>query len=159
PERRPRARRESARLCYPKSALHEPRPYHGTALSPVWQQARIAAWGDEAQVRENRALYAGKFAAVTPLLAEVLDVALPDTAFYLWANVARTGLSDTEFARRLYADYNVTVLPGSYLARDAHGTNPGRDFVRIALVAESAECLEGARRIVDFCRALASQAR
>ncbi len=135
------------------------RTYHGAALSPVWQQASIAAWGDEEHVRENRALYAQKFAAVTPLLAEVLDVALPDAAFYLWANVARTGLSDTEFARRLHADYNVTVLPGSYLARDAHGTNPGRDFVRIALVAESAECLEGAQRIVEFCRALAGQAR
>lgn len=131
------------------------RTYHGAALSPVWQKASVAAWGDEAHVRENRALYAQKFATVTPMLAEVLDVRLPDAAFYLWANVARTGLSDTEFARRLYADYNVTVLPGSYLARDAHGANPGRDFVRIALVAGTAECVEGAQRIVDFCRSLA----
>jgi N-succinyldiaminopimelate aminotransferase len=111
------------------------RTYHGAALSPVWQHASIAAWNDEAHVRDNRALYLQKFATVTPMLADVLDVKLPDAAFYLWANVARTGLSDTEFARRLYADYNVTVLPGSYLARDAHGTNPGRDFIRIALVA------------------------
>ncbi|AJY42280.1 succinyldiaminopimelate transaminase [Burkholderia humptydooensis] len=131
------------------------RTYHGAALSPVWQKASIAAWGDEAHVRENRALYAQKFATVTPMLAGVVDVRLPDAAFYLWANVARTGLSDTEFARRLYADYNVTVLPGSYLARDAHGANPGRDFVRIALVAGTAECVEGAQRIVDFCRGLA----
>ncbi|KAF1053134.1 MAG: putative N-acetyl-LL-diaminopimelate aminotransferase [Burkholderia gladioli] len=131
------------------------RTYHGAALSPVWQKASIVAWGDEAHVRENRALYAQKFNTVTPMLAEVLDVALPDVAFYLWANVARTGLSDAEFARRLYADYNVKVLPGSYLARDAHGTNPGRDFVRIALVAGVAECVEGAPRIVDFCRGLA----
>ena len=131
------------------------RTYHGAALSPVWQHASIAAWNDEAHVRENRALYVQKFNTVTPMLADVIDVKLPDAAFYLWANVARTGLSDTEFARRLYADYNVTVLPGSYLARDAHGTNPGRDFIRIALVAGTPECVEGAQRIVDFCRALA----
>lgn len=131
------------------------RTYHGAALSPVWQYASIAAWNDEAHVRDNRALYLQKFATVTPMLADVIDVKLPDAAFYLWANVARTGLSDTEFARRLYADYNVTVLPGSYLARDAHGTNPGRDFIRIALVAGTPECVEGAQRIVEFCRALA----
>jgi N-succinyldiaminopimelate aminotransferase len=106
-------------------------------------------------VRENRALYVQKFNTVTPMLADVIDVKRPDAAFYLWANVARSGLSDTEFARRLYADYNVTVLPGSYLARDAHSTNPGRDFIRIALVASTAECVEGAQRIVDFCRGLA----
>ncbi len=130
------------------------RTYHGAALSSVYQAASIAAWNDEAHVRENRAKYVQKFSTVTPMLAEVLDVRMPDAAFYLWANVARTGLSDTEFARRLYADYNVTVLPGSYLARTAHGTNPGRDFVRIALVADVSECVEGARRIVDFCRTL-----
>ncbi|HEY3539911.1 MAG TPA: succinyldiaminopimelate transaminase [Trinickia sp.] len=131
------------------------RTYHGAALSPVYQSASIAAWSDEAHVRENRAKYVSKFSAVTPMLAEVLDVKLPDAAFYLWANVARTGLSDTEFARRLHADYNVTVLPGSYLARTAHGVNPGRDFIRLALVANESECVEGARRIVDFCRSLA----
>lgn len=128
------------------------RTYHGAALSPVWQEASIAAWNDEAHVRENRALYAQKFAALTPRLAEVLDVRVPDAGFYLWANVARTGLSDTEFARRLYAHYNVTVLPGSYLARTAHGINPGENFVRIALVAQMDECVEGIQRIVDFCR-------
>src|SRR5579859_5769644 len=102
------------------------RTYHGAALSTVYQTASIAAWNDETHVRENRAMYVQKFSTVTPMLAEVLDVKLPDAAFYLWANVARTGLSDDEFARRLYADYNVTVLPGSFLARDAHGSNPGR---------------------------------
>jgi N-succinyldiaminopimelate aminotransferase len=131
------------------------RTYHGSAMSPVWQAASIAAWGDEQHVRENRAKYVKKFSTLTPMLAEVLDVRLPDAAFYLWANVARTGLSDTAFAQRLYADYNVTVLPGSYLARTAHGANPGQDFVRMALVADVEECIEGARRIVDFCRSLA----
>ena len=96
---------------------------------------------------------------VTPMLADVLDVRLPDAAFYLWANVSRTGLTDTEFAARLYADYNVTVLPGSFLARSAHGTNPGEGFVRIALVAETEECVEGARRIVEFCRSLSRHER
>jgi N-succinyldiaminopimelate aminotransferase len=131
------------------------RTYHGAAMSPVWQAASIAAWGDENHVRENRAKYLRKFSTVTPMLADVLDVKLPDAAFYLWANVARTGLTDTAFAERLFADYNVTVLPGSYLAREAHGTNPGRDFVRLALVADVDECIEGAQRIVAFCRSLA----
>ncbi|MGV2287509.1 succinyldiaminopimelate transaminase [Trinickia sp. YCB016] len=132
------------------------RTYHGAALSTVYQAASIAAWNDEAHVRENRAKYVQKFATVTPMLADVLDVRLPDAAFYLWANVERTGLTDTEFARRLYADYNVTVLPGSYLARTAHDTNPGRNFVRMALVADVNECIEGAKRIVDFCRGVKS---
>ncbi len=130
------------------------RTYHGAALSTVYQRASIAAWNDEAHVRENRALYVRKFNAVTPRLAEVLDVRLPDAAFYLWANVAQTGLTGVEFAQQLYAHYNVTVLPGAYLARDAHGVNPGRDFIRIALVASEAECIEGAQRIVAFCRSL-----
>jgi N-succinyldiaminopimelate aminotransferase len=91
---------------------------------------------------------------VTPLLRQVLDVELPDAGFYLWADVRRSGLSDTQFARRLYAEYNVTVLPGSYLAREAHGINPGQDRVRMALVAEVDEGLEAAQRIVQFCTAL-----
>ncbi|AET88888.1 MULTISPECIES: succinyldiaminopimelate transaminase [Caballeronia] len=132
------------------------RTYHGAALSTVFQRASVVAWQDETHVRDNRAKYVQKFETVTPMLAEVLDVRSPDAAFYLWANVSRTGLTDTEFAARLYADYNVTVLPGSFLARHAHGTNPGEGFVRIALVAETAECVEGARRIVEFCRTLTS---
>ncbi|MFL9965875.1 succinyldiaminopimelate transaminase [Paraburkholderia sediminicola] len=131
------------------------RTYHGAALSTVFQSASIAAWNDETHVRQNRAKYLRKFSTVTPMLAGVLDVRLPDAAFYLWANVARTGLTDTEFAQRLRADYNVTVLPGSFLARTAHGVNPGRNFVRLALVADVDECTEGAQRIVDFCHALA----
>jgi len=123
------------------------RTYHGSAMSPVVQSASIAAWDDEAHVQENRALYRQKFAQVTPLLASVLDVALPDAGFYLWAAVPG---SDEAFARDLYAAYNVTVLPGSYLARSAHGHNPGAGRVRMALVADTAECLEAAQRIVKF---------
>ena len=130
------------------------RTYHGSAMSPVVQAASVAAWNDETHVEANRAEYRAKFAAITPLLQEVMDVALPDAGFYLWADVSRTGLSDTEFAQRLHAEYNVTVLPGSFLARDAHGINPGRNRIRMALVAEASEGLEAARRIVQFCKNL-----
>ncbi|GGY79149.1 succinyldiaminopimelate transaminase [Pseudoduganella plicata] len=130
------------------------RTYHGGAMSPAVQAASIAAWNDESHVFENRTQYRAKFTVITPLLQTVLDVALPDAGFYLWADVSRTGLTDEEFARRLYAEYNVTVLPGSYLARDAHGSNPGRNRIRMALVAETAEGLEAAQRIVQFCNTL-----
>ncbi len=123
------------------------RTYHGSAMSPVVQSASIAAWNDETHVLDNRALYRQKFAQITPLLANVLDVALPDAGFYLWAAVNG---SDEDFARDLYAAYNVTVLPGSYLAREAHGYNPGAGRIRMALVAQADECLEAAQRIVAF---------
>jgi N-succinyldiaminopimelate aminotransferase len=132
------------------------RTYSGGAMSPPVQSASIAAWGDESHVQENRALYKEKFNLITPLLKEVMDVELPDAGFYLWADVRRTGLSDTEFARGLYAAYNVTVLPGSYLARDAHGVNPGRNRIRMALVAGVDEGLEAAQRINQFCKTIAS---
>ena len=127
------------------------RTYQGGAMCPSVQAASIAAWGDEKHVQENREQYRQKFAEVTPLLASVMDVRLPDASFYLWAGVpAHMGLTDTEFARALYAQYNVKVLPGSYLARDFNGTNPGAGRVRMALVAETAECLQAAQRIVQF---------
>ena len=127
------------------------RTYHGSAMSGAVQTASIAAWGDEAHVQDNRRQYREKFAAVTPLLEPVMDVRLPDAAFYLWAGVPDAWKSsDTDFARALLAQYNVTVLPGSYLARDAGGANPGQGRVRMALVAETAECVEAAQRIVQF---------
>ena len=124
------------------------RTYHGSAMSGMVQHASIAAWGDEAHVQANRALYRAKFAAVTPLLASVLDVRLPDAGFYLWAGVP--GDDDIAYALALLAQYNVTVLPGSLLARDAQGSNPGRGRIRLALVADTAECIEAAHRIVEF---------
>ncbi|EGF30678.1 N-succinyl-L,L-diaminopimelate aminotransferase alternative [Oxalobacteraceae bacterium IMCC9480] len=131
------------------------RTYQGGAMSPTVQAASIAAWNDEQHVVENRAKYLDKFSRVTPMLQEVLDVELPDAGFYLWAGVDRyAGISDVDFARRLYAEYNVTVLPGSYLGREAHGSNPGRNRIRMALVAEADECLEAAARIVAFTRTL-----
>ena len=138
------------------------RTYHGGAMSPVVQAASVAAWGDEHHVIDNRRQYREKFAQVTPLLAQALDVALPDASFYLWAGVperfaqAVPGLSaDEAFARELLAQYNVTVLPGSYLARTVNGHNPGAGRVRLALVAEVDECLEAAQRIVAFTEATA----
>jgi N-succinyldiaminopimelate aminotransferase len=132
------------------------RTYQGGAMSPVIQSASIAAWNDERHVEENRAKYIAKFNAVTPLLQDVLEVALPDAGFYLWAKVDKiAAISDTEYAQRLYAEYNVTVLPGSYLAREAHGGNPGRQRIRMALVAEVDECLEAAHRIVKFTKSIA----
>ena len=132
-----------------KFALY--RTYHGCAMNPAIQAASIAAWDDEAHVAENRRLYAEKFAGVVGLLKPVLPVALPDAGFYLWV---RTPIDDTAFAQQLYRDYNVSVLPGSFLAREAQGMNPGRNFVRIALVAELEETLEAAQRIQSLVASL-----
>ena len=135
------------------------RTYHGSAMSPVVQAASMAAWGDEAHVVANRDLYRIKFAQVTPVLADVLDVALPDAGFYLWAGI-RTATAqpadDVDFARQLLAQYNVAVLPGSLLARSAKaanpGVNPGQGRIRMALVAGTDDCLEAAHRIAEFAR-------
>jgi len=124
------------------------RTYHGSAMNPAVQAASIAAWNDEAHVIENRRQYAEKFAAVMPLLKDVLAFDTPDAAFYLWARVP--GGDDTSFARGLYETQHVTVLPGSYLARDAANVNPGKGFVRIALVDSLEACVEAARRMAAF---------
>lgn len=128
------------------------RTYHGSAMGPAVQRASVAAWNDEAHVVENRALYRQKFEKVTPILASVMDVALPDAGFYLWAKVPAQvcGGSDEAFTRELLAQYNVAVLPGSYLAREANGINPGAGRVRMALVAGVDECVEAAERIKAF---------
>jgi N-succinyldiaminopimelate aminotransferase len=120
------------------------RTYHGSAMNPAVQAASKSAWDDEDHVIENRRLYREKFQAVTESLQETLQVSMPDAAFYLWV---RTPVSDVQFTHELYHNYNVTVLPGSYLARHAHGINPGENFVRIALVAPLAECVEAVKRI------------
>ena len=128
------------------------RTYHGSAMSTVVQRASIAAWNDEAHVVANRALYREKFARVTPLLSEVMNVQLPDAGFYLWAGVP--GGDDVAYAPSLLAQYNVAVLPGSLLARSAHGVNPGAGRIRLALVAGTDECVEAAERIVQHTRSL-----
>jgi N-succinyldiaminopimelate aminotransferase len=127
------------------------RTYHGSAMSPAVQAASEAAWRDEAHVAANRALYREKFAAALPVIRPPLETALPDGGFYLWIG---TQTDDTAFARGLFQKYNVSVLPGSYLAREAHGTNPGRRHIRVALVAPPEECLEGVRRIAEFARSV-----
>ena len=127
------------------------RTYHGSAMSPVVQAASVAAWADEAHVVDNRAQYRDKFAQVTPALGAVMNVALPDAGFYLWAGVPEAFNGDDEaFSRDLFAAYNVVVLPGSYLARNFNGANPGAGRIRMALVAQTAECVEAAQRIVQF---------
>lgn len=124
------------------------RTYHGSAMSLPVQAASIAAWGDEAHVAENRQMYRSKFDAVTPVLARVLETARPEAGFYLWARVP--GGDDQAFCRDLYAQYNVLLLPGSFLAREQDGRNPGSGFVRIALVDTLAGCVEAAARIERF---------
>jgi N-succinyldiaminopimelate aminotransferase len=127
------------------------RTYQGCAMSPPVQTASIVAWQDEAHVVENRRLYREKFDTALSILEPVMDVSRPQAAFYLWA---RTPVPDTEFTRKLYESQNVSVLPGSYLGRKAHGINPGSNRVRIALVASTDECAEAARRIRAFVESL-----
>jgi len=121
------------------------RTYHGCAMSPAVQAASMTAWNDEAHVVENRRLYSEKFNTITPLLQQVWPtVEMPDAAFYLWV---QTKQDDTKLALQLYRDLNITVLPGSFLARESHGVNPGKGFIRMALVASLSECVEAAQRI------------
>jgi N-succinyldiaminopimelate aminotransferase len=123
------------------------RTYHGCAMPVPTQLASIAAWNDDAHAATNRALYREKFAKVLPILAPLLDVVEPDGAFYLWPDVKR---DDERFTRELFASQNLTILPGSYLARDTRAGNPGRNRVRISLVAPVAECVTAAERIRHF---------
>lgn len=126
------------------------RTYHGCAMNPAVQAASIVAWNDELHVIHNRALYSEKFNAVTPILQKVWPkTQLPDAAFYLWINTEK---DDTLIAKQLYQELNITVLPGSYLARNAHGTNPGGNFIRMALVASTEETIAATNRIKDYIK-------
>ncbi len=127
------------------------RTYHGSAMSIAVQRASIAAWGDEAHVRENRRLYAEKYASVLPLIEKPLRTERPEGGFYLWIE---TPIDDAEFARRLFEQYNVMVLPGSFLARESRGINPGKNHLRVALVAPLAECKEAVQRMMQLARSL-----
>jgi N-succinyldiaminopimelate aminotransferase len=123
------------------------RTYHGCAMPPATQAASLRAWRDETHVIHNRALYREKFSAVIGILAPALELTSPDGGFYLWPE---TPIDDCEFARGLLERQNVTVLPGSFLSRTAQGTNPGKNRVRMALVAPLEECVEAARRIESY---------
>ncbi len=125
------------------------RTYHGSAMSGAVAEASIAAWNDEEHVVRNRAEYAAKFSRLAPQLARALPCEMPQAAFYLWAQTPGDGAA---FARRLLAEENVAVLPGSYLAREAHGANPGAGRIRIALVPDLAQCTEAVERIVACAR-------
>lgn len=127
------------------------RTYHGSAMPPATQDASIRAWQDEVHVVENRQLYRDKFAAVTDILSPVLDLETPPASFYLWP---RTPIDDQIFARQLLAEQNIIVLPGSYLSRDTENGNPGKDHVRMALVAPLDECIDAAQRIRTFTEQL-----
>ena len=123
------------------------RTYHGCSMSLPVQKASIAAWRDELHTIENRSLYREKFTAVTSILGECLDFPEPRASFYLWPE---TPIDDLEFTTQLYAQQNVTVLPGQFLSRATANENPGRNRVRMALVAQADECLEAALRIKQF---------
>lgn len=125
------------------------RTYHGSAMSNTVQSASIAAWNDEAHVLENRRVYAAKFDAVGPLIQAPLSTTRPEAGFYFWV---RTPVDDKQFARDFLEAYNVTVLPGSFLAREAQGVNPGQNHIRLALVAPLEECVEAARRLNEFSK-------
>lgn len=121
------------------------RTYHGCAMPPHHQLASVVAWDDESHVVQNRLRYREKFDAVVDILTGHLDVSMPDASFYLWP---KTPIVETEFARQLFAGEHVTVLPGSFLGREAEGINPGTNRVRMALVADLSQCVEAAERIV-----------
>jgi len=127
------------------------RTYHGSAMPPVHQVASVAAWNDEAHVKQNRALYREKFDAVLDILSPISEAQQPDAGFYIWLH---TEMADTEFAKQLFDQQNVTVLPGSYLSREVDGDNPGNHHVRMALVAPVDECIEAANRIKTFIETL-----
>lgn len=127
------------------------RTYHGCAMPPVHQVASIEAWNDETHVKQNRQLYVEKFDAVINILNPVIDVFLPDAGFYLWLN---TPIDDERFTRDLFEQQNVTVLPGSYLSRESNGINPGKNHVRLALVAPLDECITAANRIKQYINTL-----
>lgn len=124
------------------------RTYHGCAMPVTNQLASITAWNDEGHVKTNRDAYRAKFDAVLNILDGIVDVERPDASFYLWAKTGN--MTDVEFAQRLFAEQNITVLPGRYIAREANGVNPGENHVRMALVATVEECVEAAERIKQF---------
>ena len=131
------------------------RTYHGCAMPPPVQMASIKAWGDEKHVAENRQHYREKFDAVLRILSPVLNVQRPQASFYLWPETPGIAGKDEQiFTRELFAQYNVTVVPGSYLSRDAHGINPGSNRIRMALVAPLEECIDAAQRIRSYVESL-----
>lgn len=125
------------------------RTYEGCALPAHVQRASALAWSDEDHVCQNRALYREKFQALTPILDDAFNCRTPDGGFYHWLDV---GEDDQAFTLALFQEENITVLPGSYLSRRAHGRNPGEGFVRVAWVAPLADCLDAAERLAGWAK-------
>ncbi len=123
------------------------RTYHGCAMSEVVQAASIAAWKDETHVIANRALYRQKYDAVMKILAPIMPITRPSAGFYLWP---QTPIADDQFARELFIEQNITVLPGRFLSRTVKGINPGQNRIRMALVAPLEDAIEAAQRIRTF---------
>ncbi len=123
------------------------RTYHGCAMPPSTQASSITAWNDEQHVIDNRTQYRQKFTAVLDILSPIMDVKKPDASFYLWAG---TKINDEVFTRDIYAQQHLNIIPGSYLSRQVNGINPGKNRIRLALVATLEECIEGANRIKEF---------
>ena len=121
------------------------RTYHGSAMPVHHQLISSAAWQDQKHVKTNREDYRQKFAAVTEILKSVWPVQAPAGAFYLWPE---TPVDDQLFAKRMLQYTNTKVLPGTFLSRDTKFGNPGKNRIRIALVATKAECIEAAERVV-----------
>lgn len=129
------------------------RTYHGCAMSPPVQAASIAAWNDETHVLDNRDQYRLKFDAVLEILSPVMNVQKPEASFYLWAGLdEKRGMDDEAFTREIFAQEHINVVPGSYLAREVDGVNPGKNRIRMALVATLDECIEAANRIERFLK-------
>lgn len=126
------------------------RTYHGCAMPPHHQVASQVAWQDETHVKANREIYRAKFNAVLDILQPVMDIQRPDAGFYLWPV---TPVDDELFTRRLLETQNLGVLPGRYLSREVDGLNPAVGRIRMALVAELEECIEGAQRLRRFIEA------
>jgi N-succinyldiaminopimelate aminotransferase len=127
------------------------RTYHGCALSLPVQQASIAAWSDENHVVENRMLYREKFDAVSAILDGIVNFNVPSAGFYLWP---QTPIDDVSFAKGLYTQENLTVLPGTFLSRKTAQGNPGDKRIRLALVPNLSDCIEAAERIKRFTLSL-----
>ena len=134
------------------------RTYHGCAMPIQHQKASAAVWDDEKHVMVNRESYGKKFGSVTPILKKVTTVKDPDGGFYHWL---ATPFDDQKFARELFINCNITVLPGSYLGRETNGNdtekrkhNPGRNHIRVAWVDETEKCVEAATRMVNWWRSL-----
>ena len=127
------------------------RTYHGSSMSPTVQLISEALWRDEKHVLANRALYRKKFSVVTKILEPVMSFPEPKASFYLWP---KTPIDDVKMTRDLYKQKNLTVLPGQFMARESEGKNPGKNRLRLALVAPVAQCIEGATRIASYIRGL-----